>query len=77
MEVNRLAELTLAAGDDEPIRALIASAALRREVERIEAVQVRRARARGMSWAGIAAALGVSRQAVHKKYGPGFGRRRS
>lgn len=75
--MSRLTELTIAAGDDEPIRALIASAALRREVERMEAVQVRRARARGMSWAGIAAALGVSRQAVHKKYGPGFGRRRS
>ncbi|MFC6259019.1 helix-turn-helix domain-containing protein, partial [Kocuria oceani] len=26
-------------------------------------------RARGASWAQIAAALGVSRQAVHRKYG--------
>ncbi len=75
MEVNRLAELTHAAGADDPIPALIAAAKLRREVDRIEEVQVRRARARGMSWAGIAAALGVSRQAVHKKYGAGFGRR--
>lgn len=77
MVVRRLAELTAASEDDEPLRALAASAELRREVERIEAVQVRRARARGLSWAGIATALGVSRQAVHKKYGPGFGRRRS
>ena len=72
-----MAELTTAASDDDPIPALFATAALRREVERLEAVQVRRARARGMSWAGIAAALGVSRQAVHQKYGPGFGLRRT
>jgi biotin operon repressor len=30
---------------------------------------VRRARNRGYSWQLIALALGVSRQAVHKKYG--------
>lgn len=71
-----MAELTAAAEDDHPLRALAATAKLRVEVERIEAVQVRRARARGLSWAGIAAALGVSRQAVHKKYGPGFRGRR-
>jgi transcriptional regulator with XRE-family HTH domain len=38
---------------------------------------VRRARARGLTWQEIAASLGVSRQAVHKKYGgrPLLGRR--
>lgn len=69
MEVTRLAELSIAAGDDEPIRALGAAAELRRELERVESVLVRRARTSGMTWAMIAAALGVSRQAVHQKYG--------
>lgn len=41
----------------------------RRELEREEAELVRSARAQGFSWQGIAGALGVSRQAVHKKYG--------
>ncbi|WP_225753351.1 hypothetical protein [Actinotalea sp. Marseille-Q4924] len=59
--------------DEDPLRALRAVARLRREVDQKEAVIVRRARNRGVSWAAIAAVLGVSRQAVHQKYG---GRRR-
>ena len=59
--------------DDDPLRALRAVARLRQEVDPKEAVLVRRARNRGVSWAAIALILGVSRQAVHKKYG---GRRR-
>ena len=43
--------------------------ALHAELARIEAENVRRARAQGSSWVAIADALGVSRQAVHKKYG--------
>ena len=43
--------------------------ALRRLLEQLEAVQVRSARVQGWSWQEIAAELGVSRQAVHKKYG--------
>jgi hypothetical protein len=57
-----------AAGDD-PIKALRAVAQLRRELDRIETVAVRRARVANASWQFIALALGVSRQAVHKKYG--------
>ena len=41
----------------------------RRELDRAEAVAVRRARVSGQSWAFIAVLLGVSRQAVHKRYG--------
>ena len=45
--------------------------ALHADLARAEAEQVRRARAQGCSWVAIAGALGVSRQAVHKKYGRG------
>lgn len=38
-------------------------------MERVEAVLVRRARSQGATWVEIAAALGVPKQAIHKKYG--------
>jgi hypothetical protein len=69
MEVTRLSALAQAAGDDDPRAALSAAAELRREVERVEAVIVRKARVGGMSWAEIAGLLGISKQAAHKKYG--------
>jgi DNA-directed RNA polymerase specialized sigma24 family protein len=50
---------------------LCAVAALRRLVEQLERAQVRNARAAGWSYAEIAAELGVSRQAVHKKHSGG------
>lgn len=63
------------AEDDDPLRALAALRDLRHEADRREALVVRRARSRGVSWAAIATILGVSRQAVHKKYGGSrFGR---
>ncbi len=62
------------AGDEDPLRALTAVAELHREVNRTEAALVRRARVSGASWEQIARVLGVSRQAVHKKYGGRFGR---
>ena len=64
-----MSALVAQAEDEDPLRALAATARLHREVSQAEAVAVRRARARGASWAQIAAALGVSRQAVHRKYG--------
>jgi len=43
-------------------------AALRRLLEHLERAQVASARSAGWSWQEIAAELGVSRQAVHKKH---------
>jgi DNA-directed RNA polymerase specialized sigma24 family protein len=62
-------QLAAAAGDRDPKVGLQAVAALRKLLERLEAVQVRNARAKGWSWQDIAEELGVTRQAVHKKHG--------
>jgi hypothetical protein len=62
---------TLVGGADaeDPIEALNAIAVLRQELDRHEAATVRKARNLGASWQLIALALGVTRQAVHKRYG--------
>ena len=52
----------------DPRVGLRAVAALRRLVERLEVLQVDSARRSGWSWEEIGRALGVSRQAVHKKH---------
>ncbi|MEO8261562.1 MAG: hypothetical protein ABI566_03245 [Pseudolysinimonas sp.] len=69
MDVGTIHTLAASAGSDDPIEALRAIERLRRELDRVEAVAVRRARNSTASWQLIALALGVSRQAVHKKYG--------
>lgn len=66
--MNQSMALAAAAGDRDPAVGLRAVAALRRLVDHLERVQVRRARREGWSYAEVAAELGVSRQAVHKKY---------
>jgi len=52
----------------DPGRGLTAVSELRREVERLEVEQVRAALAEGWSWRQIAEALGVSKQAAHRKH---------
>lgn len=47
---------------------LAAVVALRRLADLLEAAQVDRALREGWSWTDIAEALGVTRQAVHKKH---------
>lgn len=47
---------------------LAAVVALRRLADLLEAAQVDRALREGWSWTAIAEALGVTRQAVHKKH---------
>ena len=60
--------LAAAAGSPDPKVGLRAVLALRRLLERLEAIQVDNARAQGWSWQQIAEALEVSRQAVHQKH---------
>ncbi len=52
----------------DPAVGLRAVAALRRLTDQLEDLQVRSAREQGWSWSAIAAAIGVSKQAVHKKH---------
>ena len=58
-----------AAAGDDPATGLGAIHALRELADRLETLQVDRARQLGWSWQEVADALGVSRQAVHKKHG--------
>ena len=51
-----------------PIDALADLARRRRDLDAEEYHHVLRARAAGVSWQGIAVALGVSKQAAHKKF---------
>ncbi len=74
MEVDQLKTLigSLAGGSMDgqgPAEALYAVAALHQELARTETQTVLRARAAGLSWEAIALCLGVSKQAVHKRYG--------
>lgn len=52
----------------DPEAALAAVVALRRLADRLELAAVDVAIAQGWSWADVADALGVSRQAAHKKF---------
>ncbi|SNR53073.1 helix-turn-helix transcriptional regulator [Blastococcus mobilis] len=67
------AEVAAAAASRDPSIGLKAVRSLRVLVERLEALQVDNARDQGWTWEQIAEQLGVSRQAVHKKYARGRG----
>ncbi len=69
-------ELATDTGSRDPEVGLRAVAALRRLLESLERLQVDSARDQGWSWQEVATALGVSRQAVHKKHAGSRLRRR-
>jgi DNA invertase Pin-like site-specific DNA recombinase len=52
----------------DPGEGLASVVALRRLADRLEGAEVERAIRAGWTWSRIAEALGVTRQAVHKKY---------
>jgi DNA-directed RNA polymerase specialized sigma24 family protein len=66
--VSEATKLAAEAGSKDPSMGLRAVAALGHLLERLEALQVGNARNQGWSWQEIADHLGVTKQAVHKKY---------
>ena len=66
--MDTAAALGKQAASADPAVGLHAAAALRRLADQLEREQVKRARAQGWSWREIAAALNVSKQAVHQRY---------
>jgi len=55
---------------EDPAEALAAVVALRLAADKLERQAVAQAIAQGWSWAQIAEALGVSKQAAHKRLAP-------
>ncbi|HEX4791210.1 MAG TPA: helix-turn-helix domain-containing protein [Actinospica sp.] len=68
-------ELAEGAASSDPDIGLRAVAALRVLTERLEVLQVERARKLGWSWQEIANRLGVTKQTVHRKHGQRIGGR--
>jgi hypothetical protein len=67
------AQVASAASSKDPSVGLRAVRSLRVLVERLEGLQVQNARDAGWTWEQIAQQLGITRQAVHKKYASGRG----
>lgn len=65
-------DLTTLRLPEDPAEALAAAVALRTMADRLERQAVRDAMAQGWTWAMVAEALGVTRQAAHKKHAAGL-----
>ena len=66
-----MSELVTIPSADDPAEALAAVVSLRRLAEQLERAAVARAVADGWTWAQVAEALGVTRQAAHKRHARG------
>lgn len=66
-----MTELVRIPSPDDPAEALAAVVSLRRLAEQLERAAVARAVAEGWTWAQVAEALGVTRQAAHKRHAHG------
>jgi hypothetical protein len=66
--MSQTTKLATAASSRDPSVGLRAVASLRLLVEDLTELQIENARSQGWSWQEIASVLGVSKQAVHKKY---------
>lgn len=62
-----MVDITLNPSPDDPAEALAAVVALRATADKLELRAVRAALDQGWSWSQIAEALGVSKQAAHKR----------
>ena len=71
MSAQETLDIAGAMDSADPAVGLAAVASLRTLAERLEALHVANARERGWSWEQVGAALGVSKQAVHRKHGRG------
>ncbi len=70
--MENASEVAAAASSADPQVGLRAVVALHRLADALETLQVDNARRHGWSWQEIADALGVSKQAVHKKHSGRF-----
>jgi len=66
--MKEIDQVIATAESPDPADGLRAASLLRKLAEQMEARHVRAARVAGWSWQEIGDALGVSRQAVHKKH---------
>jgi DNA-directed RNA polymerase specialized sigma24 family protein len=66
-----MSELLRIPSADHPAEALAAVVSLRRLAEQLERAAVTRAVEEGWTWAQVAEALGVTRQAAHKRHAHG------
>lgn len=66
-----MSELLRIPSANDPAEALAAVVSLRRLAEQLERAAVARAVEEGWTWAQVAEALGVTRQAAHKRHAHG------